>query len=155
MSTAAASSSRPGAGRGARATPPGKQGALVALPPPAALAEPPLAFAVGGGGSRPGIEIRVNFGVWAGREVSSAEIDRLSRWLLDRVEQVTIVSEVRHEIDAHSEAAVHQVTIAVEPVAGAGREELEGWLVARADHWARLCLAERSTDAVDGPEALT
>jgi hypothetical protein len=45
--------------------------------------------------------------------------------LLARLERVTIVSEVRHEIHAHSEAAVHLVRIAVEHVEPALSGELE------------------------------
>ena len=56
----------------------------------------------------------MNFGVFAGRDATPAEIDRLAEWLLDEVGEVTIVSEERHEIDAHGEAVIHQVRIAVE-----------------------------------------
>jgi hypothetical protein len=55
------------------------------------------------------VAVHVNFGVYTGREATLAEIDRLAASLLERVPHVTIVSEVRHEIDRHSEAAVHQV----------------------------------------------
>ena len=61
----------------------------------------------------PAIEVRVNFGVFAGREATAAEIDRLAEWLLDEVGEVSIISEERHEIDAHVEASVHQVRIEV------------------------------------------
>jgi hypothetical protein len=97
----------------------------------------------------PHIVVHVNFGVFTGREATPAEIDRLAGWLLDRVEHVTIVSEVRHEIDTRSEAAVHQVRIevpkgdAVDPPA-----ELEPWLVERAELWARTCMADRTTAPV-------
>jgi hypothetical protein len=95
--------------------------------------------------ARPRVAVNVNFGVLTGREATLAEIDRLAAWLLDRVPHVTIVSEVRHEIDRHSGAAVHQVRVEVQPDEGAAAdEELEGWLVNRAEHWARQCLAERS-----------
>jgi hypothetical protein len=93
--------------------------------------------------------VHVNFGVFTGREATPAEIDRLAEWLLDRVEHVTIFSEVRHEIDAHSEAAVHQVRIEV-PRADttAAPAELEPWLVERAELWARTCMAERTAETV-------
>ncbi len=44
----------------------------------------------------PAIEVRVNFGVYAGREATLAEIDRLAAWLLDEVGEVSIISEQRH-----------------------------------------------------------
>jgi hypothetical protein len=94
------------------------------------------------------IAVHVNFGVFTGREATLAEIDRLAAQLLDRVSHVTIVSEVRHEIDRHSEAAVHQVRIEVPPSDTVAPDELEGWLVDRAERWARQCLAERSTAPV-------
>ena len=95
------------------------------------------------------VAVHVNFGVYTGREATLAEIDRLAASLLDRVPHVTIVSEVRHEIDRHSEAAVHQVRIEVPPrEAEAPPEQLESWLVDQAERWARQCLAERSTAAV-------
>jgi hypothetical protein len=100
---------------------------------------------------KPQIAIHVNFGVFTGREATLAEIDRLAAWLLDRIPHVTIVSEIRHEIDRHSEAAVHQVRIEVPPREGEADElpaELEGWLVDRAERWARNCLAERPVSAV-------
>ena len=106
----------------------------------AAPVEPPPA---------PAVAVHVNFGVFTGREATLAEIDRLAASLLDRVPHVTIVSEVRHEIDRHSEAAVHQVRIEVPPhEAGAPLEQLEGWVVDRAERWARQCLSERSSNPV-------
>jgi hypothetical protein len=89
----------------------------------------------------PHVVVHVNFGVFAGREATPAEIDRLAEWLLDRVHHVTIVSERHHEIDARSEAAVHQVRIEVDE---GESEELEPWLVERAELWARACIAERT-----------
>lgn len=95
----------------------------------------------------PAIEIRVNFGVFAGREATPAEIDRLAEWLLDEVGEVSIISEERHEIDAHVEASVHQVRIEVAPDrVPAGDEErgaIQERILERAEHWARTCVAER------------
>src|SRR5206468_12652205 len=61
----------------------------------------------------PAIEVRINFGVYAGREATAAEIDRLAEWLLDEVGEVSIISEDRHEIDSNVEASVHQVRIEI------------------------------------------
>jgi len=95
------------------------------------------------------VAVHVNFGVYTGREATLAEIDRLAASLLERVPHVTIVSEVRHEIDRHSEAAVHQIRIEVPPHESEVRpEQLESWLLDEAERWARRCLAERSAAAV-------
>ena len=108
-----------------------------------------MAFAVRGH-DLPAIEVRVNFGVFAGREATSAEIDRLAAYLLDEVGEVSIIAEQRHEIDAHVEASVHQVRIelAADRVPGdaAEREELERRILERAEYWAHLCVSERHID---------
>ena len=98
----------------------------------------------------PAIEVRVNFGMFAGRPATPAEIDRLAEWLLDEVGEVTIVSEERHEIDANVEASVHQVRIEVAPESvpadRAQRTQIERRILERAEHWARVCIAERHVD---------
>src|SRR5437667_10491207 len=108
------------------------------------MQEPRIAFAVRTQES-PAIEIRVNFGVFAGREATPAEIDRLAEWLLDEVGEVSIISEERHEIDAHVEASVHQVRIEVAtddvPAGGGDRHAIEERILERAEHWARLCVS--------------
>src|SRR4029453_19445762 len=71
-----------------------------------------LAFAVHGH-TPPALEVRVNFGMFAGREATPAEIDALGQQVLEKVGSVSIVSEERHEINARSEASVHQVRIEV------------------------------------------
>jgi hypothetical protein len=98
----------------------------------------------------PGIEVRVNFGVFAGREATPAEIDRLAEWLLDEVGEVSIISEERHEIDAHGEASVHQVRIEISSDdLNGNRDEIERKVLDRAEHWARLCVAERHAEITD------
>lgn len=98
----------------------------------------------------PAIEVRVNFGMFAGRDATPAEIDRLAAYLLDEVGEVSIIAEERHEIDAQVEASVHQVRIELAadrvPREGEHREELERRILERAEHWARLCVAERHVD---------
>jgi hypothetical protein len=97
----------------------------------------------------PAIEVRVNFGVFAGRDATAAEIERLAQWLLDEVGEVTIVSEERHEIDAQVEASVHQVRIELTngvPADDIGRRALEHRILERAEHWAHQCVAERHID---------
>ena len=97
----------------------------------------------------PAIEVRINFGVFAGRDATAAEIDRLAQWLLDEVGEVSIISEERHEIDAQVEASVHQVRIELTdgvPADELSRRTLEKRIIARAEHWARQCVAERHVD---------
>jgi hypothetical protein len=112
----------------------------------------PMAFAVHRH-DPPGLEIRVNFGMFAGREATAAEIDRLAEWLLDEVGEVTIVAEDRHEIDSQVEAAVHQVRIEVAPDLTPhnveARRALEARITERAEHWARLCVSERHADVAE------
>ncbi|MCW2965952.1 MAG: hypothetical protein JWO17_3204 [Actinomycetia bacterium] len=101
----------------------------------------------------PAIEVRINFGIFAGRDATAAEIDRLAGWLLDEVGEVSIISEERHEIDANVEASVHQVRIelAADGVPGdpAERAAIEARIVERAQHWAHLCVAERHVEIAD------
>jgi len=114
--------------------------------------EPPLAFVVEPHGG-PAIEIRVNFGVFAGRAASPAEIDGLAHRLLAEVADVTIVAEERHEFDVSVEASVHQVRIEVgadlAPADARERKQLAERLRADAELWARACIAERHFDAAD------
>jgi hypothetical protein len=115
--------------------------------------DPAMAFTVDRQDA-PALEVRVNFGVFAGRAATAAEIDRLAEWLLDEVGSVSIISEERHEIDGTVEAAVHQVRIELDPEAvpedPLGRLDLERRVLERAEHWARLCVAERHADVTDG-----
>jgi hypothetical protein len=98
----------------------------------------------------PAIEVRVNFGMFAGRGATPAEIDRLAEWLLDEVGEVSIIAEERHEIDANAEASVHQVRIEVAaedvPADTERRAQIEERILERAEHWARVCIAERHVD---------
>ena len=118
--------------------------------PASTNAEPPLAF-VTGDRVAPAVEIRVNFGIFAGRPVTSAEIDRLAQWLLDEVKAVTIISEERHEIGKAAEASAHQVRIEVDedgvPAGTEARERFEERILERVDYWARTCIAERHTES--------
>jgi hypothetical protein len=111
--------------------------------------EPAIAFATRTF-EPPALEIRVNFGMFAGREATPAEIDDLAAELLDKVTNVSIVAEERHEISTHSEAALHQVRIEVTgnelPDDEHELDELRGRLIESADRWARECIAGRSVE---------
>jgi hypothetical protein len=110
---------------------------------------PALAFAVHDH-EPPALEVRVNFGVYAGREATAAEIDDLAAALLEQVGAVSIVSEDRHEIDGTSEAAVHQVRIEIGPESlPTDRDELQELgvrVVVAAERWAEACIAERHAE---------
>jgi len=112
-------------------------------------AEPQLAFCVRDA-EPPGVEVRVNFGVFAGRAATAAEIDELAKTLLPKVGEVAIVAERRHEIGEESEASLNQVRIEVSPEHLPDDEhELDilcGRLVAAAESWASSCIAERHAE---------
>src|SRR3954463_11307237 len=55
----------------------------------------------------------VNFGIFAGRDVSRLELERLGHLLLRIVDGVTLVSEHRLELAEASSIALHQVRVAV------------------------------------------
>ena len=104
------------------------------------------------GSDPPALRIRVNFGVFAGREATPAEIEELAAQLLPDVGEVSIVSEQRHEIGEDAEAALHQVLIEVaedQLPADDERERLADRLVATAERWAEACIAERHAEVTE------
>lgn len=84
------------------------------------------------------IELVVNFGLFAGREATPAEIDRLAEALLPDVEPLEIVCEQRYEFDREREAKVYQVRISV-----ADDGELRDSLVEAVEEWVNDCIADR------------
>jgi hypothetical protein len=111
--------------------------------------QPQLAFSVRET-EPPGVEVRVNFGVFAGRRATPAEIDDLAKVLLPKVGEVSIVAEERHEIGEDAEASLNQVRIEVSPDHLPQNEheldELCGRLVEAAETWARSCIADRHAE---------
>ena len=92
----------------------------------------------------PGIEIRVNFGVFAGRHATPAEIDELAIALRELLPSFAIVSEERHEFGDAVEASVHQVVVEVpRDMAGEEPELLAQQIVLAANGWALECIASR------------
>jgi hypothetical protein len=83
---------------------------------------------------RPAVEVRVNFGLFSGRNATQAEIDDLARLLRDEVTSFSVVAEERHEFGGEVETSVRQVVIEVPGGADADR------LVALAERWARDCI---------------
>ena len=84
-------------------------------------------------------DIRVNFGMFAGREATQAEIDDLAKSLLDELPTVTIVAEQRTIADRDSEASVHQIRIDLD-----GADSARPLLL--TEQWAEACVAERHAE---------
>jgi hypothetical protein len=98
----------------------------------------------------PAVELCVNFGLFAGREVTAAEIDELAQELLTKVARVSIVSERHYEIGAEAEAAVHQLRVQIGPNAipsAPDLAELRGRLLELTERWAAACITTRNVDA--------
>lgn len=86
-----------------------------------------------------GLEFVVNFGVFAGRDATRAEVERLARALLPDVDPVEIVCEQRYEFGPDREATVYVVRVETPPRNDAIRDSLRETIAA----WARECIAER------------
>jgi hypothetical protein len=114
--------------------------------------EPVIAFREYGT-DPPALRIRVNFGVFAGREATPAEIDDLAGQLVPDVGEVSIVSEQRHEISEDVEAALHQVRIEIGeehlPTDADERERLADRILATAETWTEACIAERHAEVTE------
>jgi hypothetical protein len=100
-----------------------------------------------------GLEIRVNFGVFAGRDATSAELEDLGRLLVPEAGTASIVGEERHEMTDGVEVVLHQVRVAVAPeqvpADHAEREALSERLVGLCEIWARRCIRERHSDITE------
>ena len=100
-----------------------------------------------------GLEIRINFGVFAGRDATSAELEELGKLLVPEAGEVSIVGEQRHEVSEDAEMVVHQVRVSVSPENVPGdpgeRKEFCERLVTLAEIWARQCINERSSEITD------
>jgi len=100
-----------------------------------------------------GLEIRVNFGVFAGRDATAAELEELGKLLVPEAGEVSIVGEQRHEISGDAEVVLHQVRVSVSPEIvpddPAERKELCERLVTLAEIWARQCINERRSEITD------
>jgi hypothetical protein len=111
--------------------------------------EPPLVL-VSRSPDVPGLELVINFGVFAGRDATAAELEELGSALRPEVGHVAVVAEQRHELDAETEIAVHQVKVQVAddelPPGEVELGELGGRLESVAERWARGCIAERRVE---------
>ena len=100
-----------------------------------------------------GLEIRVNFGVFAGRDATSAELEELGKLLVPEAGEISIVGEQRHEMSEDAEVVLHQVRVSVSlenvPDDPGERKEFCQRLVTLAEIWARQCINERSSEISD------
>jgi hypothetical protein len=101
------------------------------------MGDPAFSFVVDGDD---GFAIVVNFALYAGREATRAELDRLADTLLERVSALELVSEQRVEVDRGGRASVYLVRVELPAEAAAERAELTELV----ERWARDCIAERS-----------
>lgn len=98
----------------------------------------------------PELELRVNFGMFAGRDATNAEIDDLARDLLGVLRRVSIVSLRRHEFDGEVEAAIHQVKVEASSTdARQPGADLEAQLLELVDAWARRAIEHRHVELAE------
>jgi hypothetical protein len=111
-------------------------------------------------GTRPpaALEFNVNFGIFAGREVSTREIERLAEALLPMLDGVSISSEHRYEVGEHSTVALHQVRVEIGPDALPSDEvhieRLRGRIAATLQDWVDSCLTQVSGQELTHQEVL-
>jgi hypothetical protein len=101
----------------------------------------------------PHLEIRINFGVFAGREATPAELDELGHAVIAEVGHVTLVSEHRHELGGQTETSLHQVRMDVPrnalPDDVVEAEWTRDRLVRVAEQWARSCIDSRHAEVIE------
>lgn len=98
------------------------------------------------------VEIRVNFGMFAGREVTFAEIDDLAQDLLRLLRQTSVVALRRYELDREAEAVVHQVKVeanAADAVTATSVDVLAGRLLEICEGWARRSIELRHAETAE------
>jgi hypothetical protein len=112
----------------------------------------PIAFA-SRAAEPPQLEIRINFGIFAGREATPAELDDLGHSAIAEIGHVTLVSEHRHELGGQTETSLHQVRMDVPsdllPADQAEAERLRDRLVKLAEQWARSCIETRHAEVIE------
>jgi hypothetical protein len=100
-----------------------------------------------------GLEIRINFGVFAGRDATTAELEELGKLLVPEAGEVSIVGEERHEMAEDAEVVVHQVRVAISlervPENPFERRAFCERLVTLAEIWARQCFNERHAELTE------
>jgi len=92
-----------------------------------------------------GLEIRVNFGVFAGRDATAAELEELGKLLVPEAGEVSIVGEQRHEISEDAEIVLHQGPRLRRTGDGAGRSRRTEGVLRAVVTLAEIGLASAST----------
>ena len=99
------------------------------------------------------LEIRVNFGVFAGRDATTAELEELGKLLVPEAGEVSIVGEERHEMSGSAEVMLHQVRVTIPrdrvPHDHAERGDFSERLVTLAEIWARQRIHERHAEITE------
>ena len=100
-----------------------------------------------------GLELRINFGVFAGRDATSAELEELGKLLVSEAGEISIVGEERHELSEDAEVVLRQVRVSVAPDNvpddRAERRKFSERLVTLAEIWARQCISERHAELTE------
>jgi hypothetical protein len=100
-----------------------------------------------------GLEIRVNFGIFAGRDATTAELEELGKLLVPEAGELSIVGEERHEMSDSAEVMLHQVRVAIPrerlPDDQVDRSDFCERLVTLAEIWARQCIHDRHADITE------
>jgi len=100
-----------------------------------------------------GLEIRVNFGVFAGRDATTAELEELGKLLVPEAGEISVVGEERHDLADDVEVVLHQVRVAIPPDAvpddPVERKALCERLVGLAEIWARQCIHDRHAEITE------
>jgi hypothetical protein len=107
---------------------------------------------------RAALEFDVNFGIFAGREVSRREVERLGEALLPMVDGVSISAEHRYELGEHSTVSLHQVHVEVGtdalPDEERDVERLRARLAGALEEWLEECLTRVSGQELTHHEVL-
>jgi hypothetical protein len=100
-----------------------------------------------------GLEIRINFGVFAGRDATSAELEDLGKLLVPEAGEVSIVAEERHEMTQGAEVVLHQVRVVISPEQVpddlAERLDFSERLITLAQIWTRQCISDRHAEVTE------
>jgi hypothetical protein len=100
-----------------------------------------------------GLEIRINFGVFAGRDATTAELEELGKLIVPEAGEVSIVGEQRHEMTEEAEVVLHQVRVAVPaeqvPTDRSTKQAFCERLVTLAEIWARQRFNERHAELTE------
>jgi hypothetical protein len=99
------------------------------------------------------LQIRVNFGIFTGRDATRPELERLASRVLERTGSTSVIAQQRYVSSPEQTACLHEVLIEVPPDgierSGFELETLEELLLADARTWLEECV-----EHPDGPMSL-